>query len=85
MARPRKLDIEVHKGRIVAVWFGCVALPFEVIEVDEERNRDLLKGEEGPTCQPDGYHSIEYFDNKITKTLKIGIPGEMIIERFNGE
>lgn len=34
---PDKLDVEVYDGEVVAVWFGCLALPFEIHKIDAER------------------------------------------------
>jgi len=35
------LDVEVHNGRVVSVWFRCQALPFVQTEVNAERAREM--------------------------------------------
>jgi hypothetical protein len=37
----RHLHVEVHDGRVTAVWFRCQMLPFEQVNVDGTRARDL--------------------------------------------
>lgn len=37
------LDVEVHDGEVVAVWFRCQHLPFRVTHVDEVRSKEMLK------------------------------------------
>jgi hypothetical protein len=37
-----KLDVEIHNGRVVAVWFNCQVLPFEEHDVSAERAREVL-------------------------------------------
>lgn len=66
---PRKLDIEVYQGRIVAVWLGCLRLPFEVTEVDTSRAKDL--GIEAFLAEDEGYHAI----TECHKRLLSPIPG----------
>jgi len=36
------LDVEVHEGRVVSVWFRCQALPFAQVEVGAERAREMV-------------------------------------------
>ena len=39
-----KLDIEVDSnGNVVSVWYNCVALPFEVHKVENERANEMRK------------------------------------------
>lgn len=42
MTQPKRLDVEVYQGKVVAVWFGCVALPFTIHNCNEERGRDMI-------------------------------------------
>ncbi len=35
------LDIEVRKGKVVAVWFRCMELPFKQHDVDKQREKDM--------------------------------------------
>lgn len=35
------LDIGVHRGRVVSVWFRCQPLPFKQNDVDLERANDM--------------------------------------------
>jgi hypothetical protein len=44
-----KLDVEVHDGRVIAVWFGCQLLPFEQLDIGEERAVEF-----GEATNPDG-------------------------------
>jgi hypothetical protein len=40
----QRLDVEVdHKGRVVSVWFRCCALPFNVVVVDQERAKEMIR------------------------------------------
>lgn len=36
------VDVEVHDGQVVAVWFRCQMLPFKTAAVDAERARVML-------------------------------------------
>lgn len=36
------LDVETHNGKVVAVWFRCLALPFEQVEVEPERAKTMV-------------------------------------------
>jgi hypothetical protein len=39
----KKLDVEVNKeGKVVGVWFRCCALPFEQIDVDDQRAFEMI-------------------------------------------
>lgn len=35
------LDVEVHDGRVVSVWFRCAALPFRQVNVSAVRMYDM--------------------------------------------
>ena len=35
------LDVEVHDGKVVAVWFRCATVPFKQHDVDERRVREM--------------------------------------------
>jgi len=35
------LDIEIHNGRVVSVWFRCAALPFRQVNVSDVRAYDM--------------------------------------------
>lgn len=39
--RTKHLDVEVHNGRVVAVWFRCMQLPFEEHKVDARRAAEM--------------------------------------------
>ena len=41
MSGPQKIDVEVRNGLVVAVWFGCLHLPFEQHEVGSEREDNM--------------------------------------------
>lgn len=43
MSKPKRLDIEVFNGSVVAVWFGCLALPFDEHEADTERAIEMVR------------------------------------------
>jgi hypothetical protein len=34
-------DVETKDGKVVAIWFRCLLVPFEQHEIDEDRARDL--------------------------------------------
>lgn len=36
-----ELDVEVHSGRVVAVWFRCSTLPFRQVDVNADRARSM--------------------------------------------
>lgn len=38
---PKKLDVEMKDGKVVAIWFGWLALPFRVSEAGKERARQM--------------------------------------------
>lgn len=35
------VDVETHKGKVVAVWFRCSQLPFLQTEVDADRAAEM--------------------------------------------
>lgn len=35
------LDVEVHEGRVIAVWFRCQALPFHAVDIDALRAAEI--------------------------------------------
>jgi hypothetical protein len=35
--RTGELDVEVHEGKVVAVWFRCAMLPFRQCDCDADR------------------------------------------------
>ena len=37
------LDVEVHEGKVIAVWFGCLKLPFKMHTADKRRADDMSK------------------------------------------
>jgi hypothetical protein len=39
--RTTALDVELHDGRVVAVWFRCQQLPFNQIDVNEVRAGEM--------------------------------------------
>jgi hypothetical protein len=39
-----QIDVEVHNGRVVSVWFRCQELPFRQVEVSTERANTCLHG-----------------------------------------
>jgi hypothetical protein len=41
-----RLDVEVHEGKVVGVWFHCQFLPFQQWEVGAARAAEL--GDGGP-------------------------------------
>jgi hypothetical protein len=41
--KPKKLDIEIYNGRVVAVWYGCLALPFDQHDSDWERALEMMR------------------------------------------
>lgn len=38
-----QLNIEMENGEVVAVWYRCSALPFDVTEVHDNRAREMRK------------------------------------------
>lgn len=51
--RTHQINVETHEGRVVAVWFRCMVLPFTVSDCGETRaiEMDKLYGEpEGPSA-----------------------------------
>jgi len=43
-----QLDVEVYKGKVVAVWFRCAMLPFEQFNVDKDRAQEMATAELNP-------------------------------------
>ena len=39
--RTTALDVETYKGKVVSVWFRCMALPFQQDEATEERANQM--------------------------------------------
>ena len=39
--RTEHVSVEVHNGKVVAVWFRCMLLPFKVHEVSFERREEM--------------------------------------------
>lgn len=39
--RTTALDVETYKGKVVSVWFRCMALPFQQDEATEERANEM--------------------------------------------
>lgn len=35
------LDIEVHNGKVVSVWYRCQALPFKQCDVEDDRALEM--------------------------------------------
>lgn len=47
------LDVEVRDGRVVAVWFRCMALPFQQADVSAERAASMNRlYNDGPAKVP---------------------------------
>lgn len=42
------LDVEIHQGRVVAVWFRCQSLPYHQVDVDAHRAQAVQDGPEPP-------------------------------------
>ena len=41
---PKKLDVELdNRGHVVAVWFGCLALPYSECYVNVERQGEMRR------------------------------------------
>lgn len=51
------LDVEVHAGKVVAVWFRCQVLPFEQHDVDLRRAVEM-----GHMQAPAGMTGVEILD-----------------------
>lgn len=67
----RHLDVEVYQGRIVSIWHGCLALPFEVHEVDSERADEMISmNESNFKAEDKGYHSIDHLDHRLEKEMR---------------
>lgn len=46
--RTEQLDIDVHNGEVVAVWFRCQPLPFRQINTDDRRADEMRYMYDGP-------------------------------------
>ena len=47
----QQIDVEVHNGKVVAVWFRCMPLPFRQSDCGEARAKEmesLYSSEHGP-------------------------------------
>lgn len=53
------LSVEVHYGRVVAVWFRCAALPFKVSYVGEQRAREMERMGEWTPPVLTGVHLLD--------------------------
>lgn len=54
------LDVEVDpKGRVVAVWFRCQMLPFEVAHVDYARGADMTNAYNGYRLRLTSVHVVD--------------------------
>lgn len=59
----QELDIEVDEnGKVVAVWFRCIALPFKQMNVDNERAWEMER--------------LYIIDGKIPKLLAVEVDVE---------
>jgi len=38
-----ELDVETRDGKVVAVWFRCIALPFRQTEIDKSRADEMTR------------------------------------------
>lgn len=41
--RTGHLDVEIHDGKVVSVWFRCQPLPFQQSDVDAVRAKDMRR------------------------------------------
>lgn len=39
----RHVNVEIHEGKVVAVWFRCAALPFTEHQADDDRAQDMRR------------------------------------------
>lgn len=44
------LDVEVHNGQVVGVWFRCQQLPYRVTHVTAQRHLDMTRTAGGDPC-----------------------------------
>lgn len=42
------LDVEVHNGQVVSVWFRCQPLAFRQLDVDDRRAEEMIRMAEQP-------------------------------------
>lgn len=61
------LDVEVHNGEVVAVWYRCSMLPFKQVEVDEERSREMKRAH----SEVDG--GVTMFGHPVNPYLSPGV------------
>jgi hypothetical protein len=54
-----QLDVEIHNGHVVAVWFRCQALPFQQVDVDAFRAAEM---EHVPAPQLTGVEVLDPID-----------------------
>ena len=62
--RTKLLNIEVDKktGEVVSVWFRCLALPFDVTEVDKQRADEMKEMYQRPDIVK--INAVEVEENK---------------------
>jgi hypothetical protein len=61
--RTKKLNIEVNRnGDVVAVWFRCAMIPFDVTVVDDERAADMGGAYTDPRCPISKLIAVELED-----------------------
>jgi hypothetical protein len=51
------VEVEVHDGKVVSVWFRCLALPFEQSEASKERADEMAYMYERDRIE---IHGIDY-------------------------
>ena len=62
--RTTKLDVETKDGKVVAVWFRCMALPFQQSEVGAERAEDMAEMYAGDFLTNMQITGIDYEEKK---------------------
>lgn len=71
MSTYRELDIEVEAGtnRVVAVWHGCLMLPFKICTVNSSRAEEVAAlSAELNAAKPN--HTMQVFDRRINPPNK---------------
>jgi len=69
--RTGNLNVEVDKhGKVVAVWFRCMALPFDQRVVDADRAKTMQEIYEGE-CQGHRFHSP---NESFIRAIDIDVP-----------
>ncbi len=43
-----ELDVETYNGKVVAVWFRCMMLPFNQEDVDKSRAKEMIEAYKEP-------------------------------------